>query len=757
MKAKDMKEFTDSVKSYALQEGADLVGIAPVSRYEGAPHMLRPQAHLPEARTVIVMAIHHPDASVEWGSEPNSNYSGGFQIGMIPKLDTMALRVARFVEKQGYAAVPLSCTFYWRHRKYKDVNYDHAASFSHMNAFVAAGLGEYGWHGMVMSPKYGPRQRIISVITSAPLLADPLYNGESLCDRCKQCEKACWGMNYKPEYLLEPKTISFSIESKKFEYANVNRWRCFWGEQCHLDMNHLAKQENLGEQEIYDAMEDGVKRTGVGGAGYMCSSFKYCMSEPVRQWDKKYTSGPRRRKTSLSLSANELRNIILEKAKACGADRCAIQPISSFENLKDGFYEGFRTEDLFKTFRWVVTLGREIPICLSKDGLLAQKNDTAFSMARGRMMAGILDIARQFDDSGLEAMQTWGQSGFSGQAAKLAGWADKFKYPAEGQSSCLTLESVVCNASLSEEIISIPGELDDIAPQDIVSSTVGRLPHVDLIGMAKLRSLEFPTGKELQKLIPQGRTLIAIAVEMPERVVELAGLQEAECSVSYQYVSYHATKEAFWAAHDIASSLAAKGHFALPLLELDSSAIGRSSFYGAKVPDLHAQSPFAAAAGLGILGKSGLLITSQFGPRQRLAFVVTSADLPEKKIISKEPVCPEGCVACAEKCRVKAIDTEKAVEMKISAGRSYPVFERNKVRCEWARSLGMIAGEGSDLLGWKLPALPIPDKLDDNSRKVARDKKDPIQRLCYCNPNHSDTQVERCLQACPLGRAGKRV
>ena len=253
----NQKELTNAVKNKAIEEGADLVGIAPVSRYEGAPEMLRPQAHLPEARAVIVMAVHHPDGSVNFGAEPNPNFSGGFQVGMIPKLDTMSLRVAKFIESKGYSTVPMSCTYYWRHRKYKSVPYDHASSFSHLNAFIAAGLGEYGWHGMVLSPKYGPRQRLISVMTEAPLIADPLYDGPPLCDRCNLCEKACWGDNYTDENLLDAEPVGFTIEGKRFEHANINRWRCFWGEQCHLDMNDLGSKKDLVEDDLYEAIKEG--------------------------------------------------------------------------------------------------------------------------------------------------------------------------------------------------------------------------------------------------------------------------------------------------------------------------------------------------------------------------------------------------------------------------------------------------------------------------------------------------------------------
>ena len=59
------KELTAAVKRMAYELGADMVGIAPVSRFDGQPHMLHPKAHLPEAKSVICFGIHHPDASVE--------------------------------------------------------------------------------------------------------------------------------------------------------------------------------------------------------------------------------------------------------------------------------------------------------------------------------------------------------------------------------------------------------------------------------------------------------------------------------------------------------------------------------------------------------------------------------------------------------------------------------------------------------------------------------------------------------------------
>ena len=169
-----MKITAEELKRKARELGADLVGIAPVARWENAPAMLRPTAHLPEAKSVIALSIHHPDASVEWGGLPNSNYSGPFQLGMIPKLDTISWRLCKFLESYGYASIPLPCTGFWRHRPYKSIDTTNTASFSHRHAFVAAGLGEFGWNNMALSYEYGPRNRLVSLITEAELEGDPL-------------------------------------------------------------------------------------------------------------------------------------------------------------------------------------------------------------------------------------------------------------------------------------------------------------------------------------------------------------------------------------------------------------------------------------------------------------------------------------------------------------------------------------------------------------------------------------------------------
>ena len=53
-------------------------------------------------------------------------------------------------------------------------------------------MGEFGYNNVVLTPRFGPRQRFNSIITDAELSPDPLI-AEPVClrDRCRLCLKAC--------------------------------------------------------------------------------------------------------------------------------------------------------------------------------------------------------------------------------------------------------------------------------------------------------------------------------------------------------------------------------------------------------------------------------------------------------------------------------------------------------------------------------------------------------------------------------------
>ncbi len=61
--------------------------------------------------------------------------------------------------------------------------------FSQRHAAIRAGLGEFGFNNIVLTPEFGPRVRFVSVITEAELEPDPLIT-KKICLREK-----CGGIN----------------------------------------------------------------------------------------------------------------------------------------------------------------------------------------------------------------------------------------------------------------------------------------------------------------------------------------------------------------------------------------------------------------------------------------------------------------------------------------------------------------------------------------------------------------------------------
>ena len=68
-----------------------------------------------------------------------------------------------------------------------------SGEYLHIPMAIAAGLGELGKHGSLISKEYGSNFRLTSVVTDLPMALDePIDIGvEDLCTRCRACTTAC--------------------------------------------------------------------------------------------------------------------------------------------------------------------------------------------------------------------------------------------------------------------------------------------------------------------------------------------------------------------------------------------------------------------------------------------------------------------------------------------------------------------------------------------------------------------------------------
>jgi epoxyqueuosine reductase QueG len=99
------------------------------------------------------------------------------------RLDTIAARLASFLQREGYRAYPIPAS-----KRADDERI--CAVFSHKLAARLAGLGWIGKSCLLITPEAGPRVRFATVLTDAPL--EPTGQAmEARCGDCRECVDVC--------------------------------------------------------------------------------------------------------------------------------------------------------------------------------------------------------------------------------------------------------------------------------------------------------------------------------------------------------------------------------------------------------------------------------------------------------------------------------------------------------------------------------------------------------------------------------------
>ncbi len=228
--------LTEELREYLLAKGADLVGFGSVELMEGGPDIMRPKRYLPDARTMVSIGLAINGAScdliersVREHNVPASYHSYQlFTLTLInPQLDQLAYHGAKFLERRGFRAYPFPANI--PHVLKPTEQYPGGpGDISHKHVAVACGLGHIGWHTMLMTPEFGTRQKLTSIVTDAPLHPDSIQD-ERLCDpeACGfQCARAC------PTGAIPKRSddsVSIEIGGKSVEYARLVGWKCRWG------------------------------------------------------------------------------------------------------------------------------------------------------------------------------------------------------------------------------------------------------------------------------------------------------------------------------------------------------------------------------------------------------------------------------------------------------------------------------------------------------------------------------------------------
>lgn len=199
---------------------------------------------------------------------------------------------------------------------------------------------------------------------------------------------------------------------------------------------------------------------------------------------------------------------------------------------------------------------------------------------------------------------------------------------------------------------------------------------VDLIGVASVEQSD-ELRQRATRFLPAVKSVVVFAKETYREVVALAGpSKEAGEAEPGEILSVHAGYiygRLNRAVHEVARLFHRDGYRSVPLCAAPGM-ITDTRFISALFSYKHA----AAAAGLGSLGRNSLLITPGFGPRVRLACLLTDAPVEETPRIEND--CCTRCNACLRVCPAQAISEPQP-------GQPYAI---NRFACRAYRQAGLV-------------------------------------------------------------------
>jgi ferredoxin len=186
------EEFANQVRAFALAHEADDVGITamdPLYVFEGY-ELGDPY--------VIILGLAHNYEKLKQVPSNEANGVGVCDIGdQYAKGTRASYALANWIRAQGYNAVPHPGPA--------------AGALLLIPPAIAAGLGELGKHGSLISRRFGAGVRLAGVTTNMPLACDEpdRFGGDEFCKSCQICTNAC-----PPE----------AISAEKQMVRGVERW-----------------------------------------------------------------------------------------------------------------------------------------------------------------------------------------------------------------------------------------------------------------------------------------------------------------------------------------------------------------------------------------------------------------------------------------------------------------------------------------------------------------------------------------------------
>jgi epoxyqueuosine reductase len=222
--------LTDNLKEYANTLGVDFIGFCSTNSFNDAPEDGKPDLYLKNALSMISVGYRLNYSSLQNLPQSRSAYMLEYDYGN-RQVDQASHRIARFLEERGFDAIGFDASAGFHQKTGRSIE-RLFADFSHKHAAVASGLGKFGLNNLILSPQWGPRLRLSTIITCAPLeYAPPNTENPCLANTCRKCVDICpvhaldgWENHHNP-------VRGWAMDKKKcFEYM----FKTLEGQRCGL-------------------------------------------------------------------------------------------------------------------------------------------------------------------------------------------------------------------------------------------------------------------------------------------------------------------------------------------------------------------------------------------------------------------------------------------------------------------------------------------------------------------------------------------
>lgn len=202
-------KLTEHLKAVATEKGASLVGFSDISSHQPLGHE--------SLTSAITIAIRLSDAIMEQLIDaPTHAYFHQYRTANA-FLDHIAFYVALELQKAGYRTLQIAAS-----QTINANGWNYKGLFPHRTAAVLSGIGWIGKNNSLITPEFGPRVRLATVLTNANLVHSADL-AESQCGSCTRCIEACpskaltgnsWRKDGVREDLVDPKICSEFMHAK---------------------------------------------------------------------------------------------------------------------------------------------------------------------------------------------------------------------------------------------------------------------------------------------------------------------------------------------------------------------------------------------------------------------------------------------------------------------------------------------------------------------------------------------------------------